>query len=97
MFHGMMLELSLVTARYNGQYSAHGVQELLNLLQGLGSLLRHQISATHSKRVLFPYNDPRHVNFSTHKVSVLCLLAYCHPTCVLIVNVRYYSISLAYF
>ena len=34
----------------------HGVQEnlKLQLLQGMGSLLRHQISAIHNKRALFP-------------------------------------------
>ena len=36
------------------QYNTHGVQEQLKLLQGLGSLLRHQISAIHNKRALFP-------------------------------------------
>ena len=87
-----------MTARYNGQYRAHGVQEQLNLLQGLGSLLRHQISATHIKRALFPYNDPCHVNCTTHKVSVLCLCLLTTTLIVLlIVNARYYSISLAYF
>ena len=32
----------------------HGVQEKLKLLQGMGSLLRHQISAIHNKKALFP-------------------------------------------
>ena len=46
------------------------------MLQGLGSLLRCQIGAILSKRALFPYNDPchvndpYHVNYSTHKLSV---------------------------
>ena len=31
------------------QYNTHGVQEQLKFLQGLGSLLRHQISAIHNK------------------------------------------------
>jgi len=30
-------------------YNTHGVQEQLKLLQGLGSLLRHQINAIHNK------------------------------------------------
>ena len=41
------------------QYNTHGVQEQLMLLEGLGSLLRHQISAIHNK-------DPCHVNCSTY-------------------------------
>ena len=32
-----------------GQYNTHGAQEQLKLLQGLGNLLRHQISALHNK------------------------------------------------
>ena len=35
-----------------------------------GSLLRRKISAIHSKRALFPYNDSCHGNYSAHKVSV---------------------------
>ena len=48
------------------QYNTHGVQEQLKLLQGLGSLLRHQVSAIHNKSALFPWKDPCHVNCSTH-------------------------------
>ena len=46
------------------------LQEKLNMLQRLGSLLGHQISAIHSKRALFPYNDSCHVNYSADKLSV---------------------------
>jgi len=35
-----------------------------------GSFLRLKISAIHSKRALFPYNDSCHVNYSAYKVSV---------------------------
>jgi len=55
-----------VTASY-GQYSAHGVATGTTRA---GSLLRLKISAIHSKRALFPYNDSCHVNYSAHKVSV---------------------------
>jgi len=48
----------------------HKLQEQLNMLQGLGSLARHQISAIHRKRALFPYNDSCPVNYSAHKLSV---------------------------
>jgi len=45
------------------------LQEQLNATRA-GSLLRLKISAIHSKRALFPYNDSCHVNYSAHKVSV---------------------------
>ena len=52
----LLLELQLLTrmslvAASNGQYT-HGVQEQLKLLQGLGSLLSHQISAIHNKGIV---------------------------------------------
>jgi len=37
----------------------------IKLLQRLGRLLGHQISAVCSKRALFPHKDPCHVNCST--------------------------------
>jgi len=40
------------------------------MLQGLGSLLRCQISAIHSRRALLPYKDSCHVNYSAHKLYV---------------------------
>jgi len=38
-----------VAAIYIWQYNTHGEKEQLKLLQGLGSLLRHQVSAIHNK------------------------------------------------
>ena len=54
------------TASY-GQYNTHGVQEQLKLLQGLGSLLRHQISIIHNKGHCSLANSLNSlVNCSTH-------------------------------
>jgi len=51
-------------------HSAHRVAtEQLNATR-TESLFRCKVSAIHSKRALFPYNDSFHVNYSAHKVSV---------------------------
>jgi len=43
------------------------------MLLGLGVYL--DLSAIHSKRALFPYNDSCHVNYSAHKVNFPALVA----------------------
>jgi len=67
------------------QYNTHGVHEQLKLLQGLGSLLRHQISAIHNKghcslakilvmwtAVLIPICDLFNHNESHYYGAILC-------------------------
>jgi len=63
--------MSLVAAS-NGQYT-HGVQEQLKLLQWLGSLLSHQISAIHNKGIVPLQRSSTHTYLTclNHKVTLV--------------------------